>query len=486
VCPCVCDEKQMSLRRSLSIALGLAMVAQLSSSYTCKDETGTDVDWFVALAVGGGSTSYYYMDSSGSYSELTESAYSLDQDSNGAIMATVAQLYDTTSAHRPSNASTGGSSGTDSSYAYAEYNDEPPPSSTASSTYAHSKGVVMTDTETGYWLVHSKPHWPNAVADGAGPLPDFTYAQSFMCVSFPAAEIEKIAAFQQINYPKVYDSDVTDEAAFPEMAAWVSKTKSSTTSNVQTLVSSGGVEFTQFAKAREWGKDLYEDLVAPTLGDGLSAETWRDGSGGRLPSFCTTSNGSTSAHAVDYDVLAVNLVTMPDGTTWKGTADHSKWAVTLASSTTCIGDINRFCSQESRGGGTLCLNDTSVWQQFSDAVAATDPCWDYDVCNEQSTQCYWCGEDDFIVDDDDDGDASPSTSPTAFDERQDDYQSDDFDVGCCHYDDASCTAGDVCCMSNCDDPTACSYTEGGCKGHYGQAHNCVWTDGDLCVVGGRR
>ena len=164
---------------------------------------------------------------------------------------------------------------------------------------------------------------------------------------------------------------------------------------------------------------------------------------------------------------------MPDGTVWKGTSDHSKWAVTASSSTatTCIGDINRFCSQESRGGGTLCLTDSGLWQTMSEAVTSTDACWDYDVCNAQSSQCYWCGEDDLIVDDDgggDDGKGQPSSSPTTFAERQDDYQTDDFDVGCCYYSDTSCTEGDVCCLSGCDDPTACSYTESGCEGHYGQ------------------
>jgi len=53
---------------------------------------------------------------------------------------------------------------------------------------------------------------------------------------------------------------------------------------------------------------------------------------------------------------------------------------------------------------------------------------------------------------------------------------------CCHYNDASCSAGDVCCKSSCSDPSTCSYTESGCSGHYGQVHKCTWTGGK-CVVG---
>ena len=69
-----------------------------------------------------------------------------------------------------------------------------------------------------------------------------------------------------------------------------------------------------------------------------------------------------------------------------------------------------------------------------------------------------------------------------------DYQTlcgdDDGAVGCCHYDDTTCTVGDVCCTSGCDDPTTCTYSQSGCSGQYGQMHNCAWDDADsLCLVG---
>jgi hypothetical protein len=55
-------------------------------------------------------------------------------------------------------------------------------------------------------------------------------------------------------------------------------------------------------------------------------------------------------------------------------------------------------------------------------------------------------------------------------------------TGCCHYSDASCTAGEVCCKSSCNDPTNCSYTETGCSGEYGMIHHCKW-EASKCVVG---
>lgn len=36
----------------------------------------------------------------------------------------------------------------------------------------------------------------------------------------------------------------------------------------------------------------------------------------------------------------------------------------------CVGDINRMCSQESRGGGTVCVSNSSatLWQSFDSAI----------------------------------------------------------------------------------------------------------------------
>lgn len=47
-----------------------------------------------------------------------------------------------------------------------------------------------------------------------------------------------------------------------------------------------GIQFTSFAKSKGFNKDLYEDLVAPSLQTDLFVETWPNG-GGRLPSNCT-------------------------------------------------------------------------------------------------------------------------------------------------------------------------------------------------------
>lgn len=81
---------------------------------------------------------------------------------------------------------------------------------------------------------------------------------------------------------------------------------------------------------------------------------------------------------------------MPDGSTWKGTQDHSKWVSGIDDAWVCIGDINRMCSQEARGGGTVCVHNESLWSSFQSAITSIESCWSYNPCTGTSTKCYWC------------------------------------------------------------------------------------------------
>lgn len=91
--------------------------------------------------------------------------------------------------------------------------------------------------------------------------------------------------------------------------------------------------------------------------------------------------------------MAVQTVKMPDGRTWQGTDDHSKWAVGApgGASVFCVGGINRMCSQEKRGGAALCSTAAAGREAFSKIVAATEKCWEYNPCKGAAKgSCYWC------------------------------------------------------------------------------------------------
>ena len=108
----------------------------------------------------------------------------------------------------------------------------------------------------------------------------------------------------------------------------------------------------------------------------LNVETWILGSGGRMSSICGANNTF-----LEYNIYQVDDVKMPSGTNWSNTADHSKWANAVSRGSnanqqsyssphgmlaTCVGDTNRMCSQENRGGGALCTEENYyLWLAFN-------------------------------------------------------------------------------------------------------------------------
>ena len=236
-------------------------------SFSCLDEMGLPVDHWVTLTQNE-DYQYYWHDPVNGF---VKSKYFLNQTTEGSIMATANQLY---------------SPDLDlDNVAYALYNDDPPPPiNTPSSTYAHSKGMILTNFTNGFWLIHSKPNWPNPRDLGATVFPDSTYAQSLMCISFNSSTINMIATAQMVNFPFIYDSYLASNLSnsMEYFESWINLEHSAEENMTNTYASLDGVEYTHFAKNKNWGKDLYEDLVAPGLDEDLNVETWRLGSGGRF------------------------------------------------------------------------------------------------------------------------------------------------------------------------------------------------------------
>lgn len=353
------------------------------SSFSCKDENGNDVDGWVGIKQFGGYEYYYYTSST-----WKKSKYLLDQTSDGMVMKTLQPLY---------NANT-------TEIAYAIYNDEyPPQGKSASSTYAHAKGIIMTGSTQGFWLVHSMPNWPNRIEDGIDGFPDDTYSQSMECVTLSVDNVNKVATGMMLSRPWVYDSSPgTSEIQkdMPDFTTWVggSHTTSDEPLTIQ-IKSVAGHTYTVFEKSKTWGKDIWDDLVAPYYKSAMNVETWRSGSGGRIGSICQDSNKDSNSDTDDppktdkYDIMEVAEVAMPDGITWTGTHDHSKWSSGIDEDFFCIGDLNRMCSQESRGGGALCRSNSYINNAFNSIINSVEKCWEYDPCGGTYGSCYWCSAD---------------------------------------------------------------------------------------------
>jgi len=133
------------------------------------------------------------------------------------------------------------------------------------------------------------------------------------------------------------------------------------------LESLKGQDFTSFYKSGKFGKDLYEDLVAPKLESSLFVESWMHGkSGDLLPSDCMSS----------FKVYNIREV-KPSSINFDSDNDHSKWAVSAESDRNnwiCIGDINRQEPQEKRGGGTTCFQNKKIFNLYKDAVDKVEDC----------------------------------------------------------------------------------------------------------------
>ena len=250
---------------------------------------------------------------------------------------------------------------------YMFYNDETP-EKRVSYTHGHTKGVISFDMDTGFWLVHSLPRFPNyANSSYEFPHSGHTNGQTFLCMSFSYKEsFNDIGKLLLYNWPQIYDSALPEnmKAGNPNMTSamkgnHVEKAPFNMTLRLKTL---GGNEFQAFAKFSDFNADLYDHWIAPYYQAQLYTETWQNGVG-KLPSNCST----------PYKVYNVKDVTIVDES-FTETKDHSKWAVTENSTYVCIGDINRAKSQYKRCGGTVCFNHTMVSAAFYKAVTDSEPC----------------------------------------------------------------------------------------------------------------
>ena len=133
------------------------------------------------------------------------------------------------------------------------------------------QGVVATDKNNGFWLV-PQLEVPNNVADGYDGFPDFAsrYGQSFLCVSLDTDNINTVGVQMQMARGHVYDSNVPSfiNSSMPDLADAIGgkHVTSGTFTSKKTISTRGGNEFLSFMKAHQWGKELYESFVAPTLG----------------------------------------------------------------------------------------------------------------------------------------------------------------------------------------------------------------------------
>jgi len=358
------------------LTTALFLTRFVSGELTCRDESGNPVDWFViyklphmkrhpnALIRKG--IGYFYMDANRPAFDLSDRNLTLKDH---AIAHTLAGVYDNYN--------------NKDDIGYVLYNDQVPGGGW-SEKFGHTKGALALDAESGWWLVHSLPHFPPKAEDGYSlPSNALYFGQTFLCLSLSSSQFSTVGDHLLFTYPWTYDFRIPEWVAdeFPSLdqttkEEHVVKPPLAHLGEIQTLA---GVQFKTFGKSGKWGQDLYHDLVAPSLGLPLNVETWRRDKKVVLPSNC-------SRPFPVYNVDFIDFRTQPYYTRFSYMADHSKWALSrpsgdlvgntlhVSADWICIGGINRESTQFRRGGGTVCTMKPSIWEQFNRIVTSTEPC----------------------------------------------------------------------------------------------------------------
>lgn len=338
---------------------------------SCRDENGKQVDWFVVYKIPKleknlppYNTGYSYVYVSSNNATAWSLSRKLVTQADSMFANTLSPFYPT--------------SGTvDSKLSYIIYNDQPPDAKSSSSSYAHAKGIVGMDRDTGFWLIHSMPKFPPVVA----PRVAYLYppnakenGQSAICLSFSTANEGDNIAYQLLTMkPKLYSSFLSDhvKAVASHFNDVIQKKWLKAASRHVPIATLNNIQFQSFAKNPTANSDIYESLIAPVLNTNLFVETWRKGAGHPLPSEC-----DQPYHVNNIERVTISTLNQVAPVDWQYTEDHAKWAVsdTQANPFICIGDINRMASQFKRGGGSLCVKSRNLWQILHSSIEQVEAC----------------------------------------------------------------------------------------------------------------
>ncbi|CAF2892816.1 unnamed protein product [Rotaria sp. Silwood2] len=228
------------------------------------------------------------------------------------------------------------------------------------------------NTQTGFWLVHSVPHFPQIIEKGY-EYPDSgrIFGQTMLCItldnttSLSVNSIDLLSTHFLFTRPLVFDSKLTPSATnrYPILANSIITNKGHINEPPYTRfypLNSSSLKILTFAKYGLANIDMLSELIVPSLHTSMLSETWSNGRQTNLPSNCTG-----QYHTENIEKLAFNFTVHHD---------HSKWLVSNYDTWTCIGDMNRQAEQKVRHGGFACINDKRIQQRFRQLVLMIEPC----------------------------------------------------------------------------------------------------------------
>ena len=264
------------------------------------------------------------------------------------------------------------------------YNDQYSGAHVISTSYGHTKGVLAFDSDSGFWIVHSVPHFPNVKAKGYGyPDSSTKNGQMILCLSFSIEEFGPIVAQLLFRQIYAYETEGLSSTAIRRMMpvqhqsvivqmlneirtrnVTVSKSKAiehlypigSAFPAVYATMTSGKQRVLMFAKTSAFGAHFYRWLAQALKVKKLMVQSWQNPPGGIMPSYCPAQwrEFVTTINAFQPEVENIKELRLerfvPLLPPINTSNDLSKWAVgegtwrTENGAYTCIGDLNRMVS----------------------------------------------------------------------------------------------------------------------------------------------
>ncbi|KAK9498869.1 hypothetical protein O3M35_003424 [Rhynocoris fuscipes] len=339
-------------------------------SIQCLNENGNPVDWYVVYKLpkirhGSGfindGTAYKYITSETLSGGWIDSHLPITSEQS-LVARTLHPLYDKQN----------------DDDIWLVYNDQEKWFSKES--FGHTKGVMAANKNGGFWLIHSVPAFPSVAEKYSYPERGHRNGQSMLCITLPANQIDKLGKIFMYNKPNIFGKKISDniKGIYPnlELAANGTTVKKAPWQMLSNIYSAAGRNFTNYAKSKKFNKDLYE-WVADEFKTDIFAETWLN-EVKPLPSKCD--------HYEVINVLSIEFKNNSKSSAsvkFSSYKDHSKWAISKLATKPwiCIGDINRAEHQEKRGGGTMCLEDKTLWEAYNNIINNTSSCKSYETKN---------------------------------------------------------------------------------------------------------
>uniref|UniRef100_A0A669D925 Deoxyribonuclease-2-alpha n=1 Tax=Oreochromis niloticus TaxID=8128 RepID=A0A669D925_ORENI len=222
--------------------------------------------------------------------------------------------------------------------------------------------LLVNESGTGIWLLHSTPKFPYARDENSfWPSTGVKNAQTFICVTFPYDEFRKIG--KHLQYIRAFPFDHRIPGDFhTELQDVVNKVDVPPDDNFQQLTSSNRSNF--YSIAKNYSEDLYVNIAQKVSSD-LLVQTWG----------CQMRRDTSFCKENKFKVENINTTATSLGQ-WNNTKDHSKWCVAKdpENNWMCVADVNRAPSQYARRGGALCINDKKIKDIFQNFANKIEDC----------------------------------------------------------------------------------------------------------------